>query len=208
MTDSLKLGDLAAAAVAVAPRVTLDDLNAKIDREQYHVFDDVLTICVLTTTTGFTVTGESACASPENFDQELGAKFARENAVRKLWGFEGYLLRERLHSGANIHGIGPCEARGRNPLYRGPGMDFGQAVTAMKEGRRVARAGWNGKGMFAYLVPAASYPAQTGAAKDHFGADAMVPYRPYFALKTVDEDVATWAPSPSDVIAEDWEPVD
>lgn len=94
--DSLKQGDQAAAAVAVAPRVTLEELESKIDREQYHVFDDVLTICVLTTKSGFHVTGESACASPENFNEELGKKFAREQAVRKLWGFEGYLLRDRL----------------------------------------------------------------------------------------------------------------
>jgi hypothetical protein len=94
--NSLEQGEKDAAAVAVAPRVTLADLESKIDREQYHVFDNVLTICVLTTKSGFTVTGESACASPENFNQDLGAKFAREQAVRKLWGFEGYLLRERL----------------------------------------------------------------------------------------------------------------
>lgn len=82
--------------------------------------------------------------------------------------------------------------------------DFGQALEALKAGHRVARAGWNGKGMFAYLVPAASYPVQTGAAKAHFGDGSMVPYRAYLALKTVDEDVATWAPSCSDVLAEDW----
>lgn len=96
MNDALKQSDADAAAVAVAPRVTLDDIEAKIDREQYHVFDDVLTICVLTTKAGFHVTGESACASPENFNEELGRKFAREQATRKLWGFEGYMLRERL----------------------------------------------------------------------------------------------------------------
>lgn len=84
-------------------------------------------------------------------------------------------------------------------------MDFGAAIMALKAGRRVARAGWNGKGMFAYLVPAASYPVQTGAAIEHFGQGAMVPYRAYLALKTVDGDVATWAPSCSDVLAEDWE---
>jgi GMP synthase-like glutamine amidotransferase len=85
------------------------------------------------------------------------------------------------------------------------GLSFGDALAAMKIGQRVARAGWNGKGMFAYLVPAASYPVQTGAAKAHFGEGAMVPYRAYLALKTVDEDVATWAPSCSDVLADDWE---
>lgn len=84
------------------------------------------------------------------------------------------------------------------------GLTFGLAVEAMKLGKRVARAGWNGAGMFAYFVPAASYPAQTGAAKQHFGEGALVPYRAYLALKTAQGDVATWAPSGSDALAEDW----
>lgn len=84
------------------------------------------------------------------------------------------------------------------------GMPFGLAVEAMKKGLRVARTGWNGAGMFAYLVPAASYPAQTGVAKEHFGDNAMVPYREYMALKTAQGDVATWAPSCSDALADDW----
>lgn len=83
-------------------------------------------------------------------------------------------------------------------------LTFGEALVALKAGNRVARAGWNGKGMFAYLVPANAYPVQTGAAKEHFGEGSLVPYRAYLALKTVDDDVATWAPSCSDVLAEDW----
>lgn len=88
------------------------------------------------------------------------------------------------------------------------GMPFGHAVEAMKKGKKVVRAGWNGKGMFAYYVPEASYPAQTGAAKAHFGDNALVPYRAYFALKTVDETVSTWAPSVNDALADDWSIVD
>jgi hypothetical protein len=84
------------------------------------------------------------------------------------------------------------------------GMPFGMAVEAMKKGLKVARAGWNGAGMFAYLVPANSYPAQTGAAKSFFGEKAMVPYREYMVLKTAQGDVATWAPSGSDALADDW----
>lgn len=84
------------------------------------------------------------------------------------------------------------------------GMTFGLAVEAMKKGMRVAREGWNGKGMFVYLVPAASYPVQTGAAKAHFGAGALVPYNAYLALKGVDDTVSTWAPSGSDALADDW----
>jgi len=55
-----------------------------------------LTFCVLVLRNGFTVTGESACASPENFDAELGRKIARQHAVAKIWPLMGYALRERL----------------------------------------------------------------------------------------------------------------
>lgn len=57
---------------------------------------DLLTFCVLTLKNGFTVTGESACASPENFDAEIGRRIARENAVQKIWPLMGYELRSKL----------------------------------------------------------------------------------------------------------------
>ncbi len=56
----------------------------------------LLTFCVLVLRNGFTVTGESACASPENFDAELGRKIARQNAVNKVWPLMGYALKQRL----------------------------------------------------------------------------------------------------------------
>lgn len=86
--------------------------------------------------------------------------------------------------------------------------DIGYAVAALKDGKRVARAGWNGKGMFVYLVPPASYPVQTGAAKAHFGEGSLVPYNAYLALKGVDNTVSTWVPSMNDTLAEDWEILD
>lgn len=58
----------------------------------------LLTFCVLTLRNGFTVTGESACASPENFDAELGRKIARQNAVAKIWPLLGFRLRDTLHN--------------------------------------------------------------------------------------------------------------
>ena len=64
----------------------------------------LLTFCVLVLKNGFTVTGESACASPENFDAELGRKVARENAVKKIWALEGYLLKQSLHDAAKEAG--------------------------------------------------------------------------------------------------------
>jgi hypothetical protein len=84
------------------------------------------------------------------------------------------------------------------------GMTFGQAIEAMKAGQKVARSGWNGKGMFVYYVPANSYPVQTGAAKSHFGEGAMVPYNAYMAIKNVNETVSTWVPSVNDVLSDDW----
>ena len=63
---------------------------------------DMLTFCVLVLKNGFTVTGESACASPENFDAEIGRKIARENAVNKVWALEGYLLKQQLHDNKYI----------------------------------------------------------------------------------------------------------
>lgn len=99
-----------------APRVTPADIEANIDTEFYftgkeaflanHYLDDtapaleslsLLTFCVLVLRNGFTVTGESACASPENFDAELGRQIARQNAVAKVWPLMGYALKERLN---------------------------------------------------------------------------------------------------------------
>ncbi len=104
-----------------APRVTPADLDAAIATVHYFtaaegvageaslrsgtvVVGDItppatlklLTFCVLTLMNGFTVTGESACASPENFNAELGRKIAKQNAVAKMWPLLGYALKERL----------------------------------------------------------------------------------------------------------------
>ncbi|HBR9125103.1 hypothetical protein FCG86_001800 [Klebsiella pneumoniae] len=95
-----------------APRVTPGKIESVIAEEVFFTPADavkgkggqvadsspinLLTICVLILKNGFTVTGESACASPENFDPEIGRKIARENAVNKIWMLEGYLLKQRL----------------------------------------------------------------------------------------------------------------
>lgn len=82
----------------VAPRITPEHLDRVIVSEQYHVFPNTtFTACLLTLENGYTVLGESACASVENFNAELGRKIARENARNKIWSLEGYLLRQRLH---------------------------------------------------------------------------------------------------------------
>ena len=78
-------------------RVTLDALKANITKEEFHVFPgSQLTVCVLTLLNGFTVTGESACADPAMFNEEIGQKIARENAERKIWPLMGYALKEEM----------------------------------------------------------------------------------------------------------------
>lgn len=80
-----------------AIRVTPEQVENTIINEQYHVFEGTtLTVCVLTLENGFQVTGESACASPDNFDEELGRKISRRNAKDKIWALEGYLLKQLL----------------------------------------------------------------------------------------------------------------
>lgn len=80
------------------PRITPELIDLKIKSVDFHVFEgSCLTICCITLQNGFTVSGESACASPENFNKEIGEKIAKENARNKIWMLEGYLLKEKLH---------------------------------------------------------------------------------------------------------------
>lgn len=106
-----------------APRVTPADIEANIVSEHYFTATDavqspseeivriwhddadygtekvpldLLTFCVLVLQNGYTVVGHSACASPENFDAEIGRRIARENAVQQIWPLMGYALKERL----------------------------------------------------------------------------------------------------------------
>ena len=87
-----------------ARRITpahIDNVIADVD---YYVFPKTqLTVCCVTLQNGFTVTGESACASPENFNKEIGEKIAYENARNKIWALEGYLLKQNLN-GAKAKG--------------------------------------------------------------------------------------------------------
>ena len=84
-------------------------------------------------------------------------------------------------------------------------MDFGDAVRALKDGKRVARKGWNGKGMFLYFVPAGNYSPCTEVAKQLVNEDGLVPYAPYIAMKTAQGYVVPWLASQTDILSDDWE---
>lgn len=87
-----------------APRLTPKHIDAQIVDEEYRVMFDTYTICTLKLKNGFCVYGTSACASPENFDAEIGRKLARDHARNKIWELEGYLLRSQI---ANIAAVDP-----------------------------------------------------------------------------------------------------
>jgi hypothetical protein len=111
-TDDAAIEQEIQAKGLTAPRVTYVDIEANIIAQHFFTAADgskastpqqpvhgslnLLTFCVLVLNNGFTVTGESACASPENFDAEVGRKIARQNAVQKIWPLMGYELRSRL----------------------------------------------------------------------------------------------------------------
>ena len=130
-TDDAGIEHLIQAKGKTAARITPSDLQANIVGEYYftarngvqdafHLQDeltrqigahaelDLLTFCVLVLKNSFTVTGESACASPENFDAEIGRKIARQNAEQKIWPLLGFLLKEKLHAENSLarHGHG------------------------------------------------------------------------------------------------------
>lgn len=81
-----------------APRITPEHIEKVQVAGQYHVFPGTtVTVCCITLRNGFTVVGESACADPANFDEDLGRKIAYDNARNKIWQLEGYLLRQSLY---------------------------------------------------------------------------------------------------------------
>ena len=206
-----------------APRVTPQDIEANIVSEHYFTARDgrrgaiadgtyvgrerpqlgeadlaaldLLTFCVLVLRNGFTVTGESACASPENFDAEVGRKIARQNAMQKIWPLMGYELRSQL----------AAEARGD------VNHDIGWAVRQAKLGKRVARRGWNAAGQWVTFspgtenVPAENFwaPANRAFAEENGGKASV------FSAMTLKNAqgmiVMGWVPSVTDLLMQDWE---
>lgn len=84
--------------------VTNEKIEAKIKDVDY-VQKGVHTICYLTLQNGFTVTGQSACAHPDNYNEALGRKIAFDNAFREIWSLEGYLLKEKLWNEEQDKGV-------------------------------------------------------------------------------------------------------
>jgi hypothetical protein len=83
-------------------------------------------------------------------------------------------------------------------------VDFGEAIVALKSGRKVSRKGWNGKEMFLYLVQGSTFKVNREPLLSIYEEGTEISYRPHIDLKTADGSIATWSPSGSDALAEDW----
>ena len=83
-------------------------------------------------------------------------------------------------------------------------LTFGDAVAALKQGKKVSRAGWNGKGMFLFLVPGSTFKVNRPPLLGIYPEGTEINYRPHIDMKTADNKVVPWLASQTDVLAEDW----
>ena len=86
-------------------------------------------------------------------------------------------------------------------------MNFGQALEQVKAGKLVAREGWNGKGMFIFLVPGSSFTVNRPPLLGIYPEGQVINYRPHIDMKTADGQVVPWVASQSDLLSDDWEEV-
>lgn len=166
-----------------------EDMNAASNLEGWdgfiswtpkEIFDDQF----------YEVDEQRVCLAPQDPDHEL-----TEDEVATL------------ASGGSLCDCTWVELDGtEHPIKEGDEFDFGTALHLMELGERVRLKIWNGKGMFVYIVPAASYPAQRNAKGVLVGdyPDDMVPYSAYIALKTASGEVVPWTISQSDALAKNW----
>lgn len=208
-----RLGIITAMALAAAlpeRKLTKEFLESEIGKVEYNRFGETNTHCTITTKSGFTFTGESACVDPNNFDQKIGEKFAYENAFEKMWMPYGFWLHKVLAEFDNLPTNTSQEewlgeetpVVGGSALPKTKRLSFGDAIAALKEGLRVAREGWNGKGMWLGLVNTGYYDVGCSVVND---IDSLLPW---IGMKTADNKFVPWLASQTDVLAEDWQIVE
>ena len=207
-----KLGVISAMAlVAALPgrKLTKEFLEGEIELAEYKRLSERLTHCTITTKSGFVFTGESACVDPTNYDEYIGNKIAYDNAFGKMWMPYGFWLHKALADHDNRLQP-PSDDNKIEAQDITKGVSFGHAVELLKAGHRVAREGWNGKGMFLYYVPENKYPASRNEHGTMVGVfeDDMVPYGAYIAMKTAQNNVVPWLASQTDLLSEDWQIVE
>ena len=91
-----------------------------------------------------------------------------------------------------------------NAYRKTTGMPFGLAVEAVKKGKKIARAGWNGKGMFLFLVPGSTFKVNRAPLLGIYPEGTEINYHAHIDMKTVDGTIVPWLASQTDVLADDW----
>ena len=153
---------------------------------------------------GFEIVESSACVSAENYDEKLGREICMEKIRDKVWFLLGFLLQTA------VHGTGTGSASGEPKGPKGPkgmpgprtGLDFGDAIAAVKLGARIARKGWNGKGQYVELASGIAYVGSDGkivnVEHEAIGNRAL-------AFVGTSGVQMGWLASQADMLAEDWE---
>lgn len=190
---------MAMASLIDTKKVTKDFLESEIDKVEYNRLGGTLTHCTIYTHDGFTFTGESACVDPEQFDEEIGKQIAYKMAFDKMYPHYGFLL--------NFIQRHKNQSEEEDDAEENQMLTFGDAIEQLKLGKTVARQGWNGKGMFLFVVKGATVtkaiedcygdPSKKGV---HTALDAIY-------MHTVQGDLVPWLASQTDVLSVDWQVV-
>lgn len=213
----------AMALVATLPerKLSKEFLESEIEEVGYKRLDETITHCKIKTKSGFIFTGESACVDPKNFDEKIGEQVAYDNAFEKMWLPYGFWLHKALAEFDNFQtstGQDEFLAEGLKQLCQGnmlpktKQLSFGDAVMALKEGLRVCRSGWNGKGMFLSLVKGRDTDYHVNSEVFGTGNDGnsqdQLPVLDAIYMKTADNKLVPWLASQTDVLADDWQIVE
>lgn len=200
------------------PSISQEMVDDFIVAWEVTTMGDKCMVVLATLRNGFEIVESSACVSAENYDEKLGAEICMEKIKDKVWFLLGFLLQTAVH-GVDSTGVAETtEAaetgkyipqtpfRGEEPVaYACFGMSFGQAIEAMKAGKKVARAGWNGKNQHIELASAISYKSPEGtvvnAEHEAIGNKAV-------AFCGTSGVQMGWLASQADMLAEDWEIVE
>ncbi len=162
-----------------------------------HTLGDKTTVVRAMLRNGFEIVESSACVSAENYDEKLGREICMEKIRDKVWFLLGFLLQTA------VHGIVPGDRAWEEPGAEN--MTFGAAIDAAKEGAKIARRGWNGKGQYVELASCIAYTAPDGqvvhAEHEAIGSQA-------FAFVGTSGVQLGWLASQADMLAEDWQIVE
>lgn len=179
------------------PSISQEMVDDFIADTEVTTMGDKCTVVRAVLRNGFEIVESSACVSAENYDEKLGADICMKKIKDKVWFLLGFLLQTA------VHGVDGSEGRQMGQEKKEPSscLSFGQAIEAMKAGKKVAREGWNGKNQHIELVSAISYKSPEGevvnAQHEAIGNKAV-------AFCGTSGVQMGWLASQADMLAEDW----